>query len=61
VIEATVAPIPCDSRGFDAEPLATMSANCVLDFLKPAVSALAILWAITPRSVSAFLSPLSEV
>lgn len=61
LIDSTAAPIPTTSLGLVKALPTTMSANSVRLFLKPVVSALAILWLITPRSVWAFFNPLSDV
>ena len=60
-IVSSVAPIPWISRGLDSAEAPTTSAKSVRLFLKPLVSVLAMLWAMTPRSVCAFLRPLSEI
>ena len=60
-IDWTVEPIPLTSLGLVEAALETMSEKLMRLFLKPAVSALARLLAMTDSSVCAFLRPLSEV
>jgi hypothetical protein len=61
VMDSSAAPIPFTSLGLVSADPTTISPKLVRDFLKPLVSVFAILWLMTPSSVWAFFSPLSEV